>query len=390
MPHFRLKSSRRNTMKINFTLYSTYMTGGVRAIFEVANRLSQRGHEVTLTSLEGDHSWFPLEAKVIYVEKPNFIKILDPFKKLKSRESLKYSSINPVLKQMKMGFEADLIKPLAEAIPDCDINIATWFLTSFAVYRSGKGKLFYFFMDFDELAEKHGYYFHQLFKESLYLPFNIITISSWLKWWIKEKYNKDSIVCGVGIEHNVFYPRRSVLDDIFEYKVMGIFRGFNYKGDSDLIDAWNIVSEKIPEINHIIVCSKDTFKGLKNNIKFKYTFFESPSDNKLAELYSSCDLFVFASHIEGFGLPPLEAMACGTPVVTTDCKGVKEFVVDEENALLVPIKKPEVLAQSIIKLYNNPELSKKLRQNGLETAEKLSWERVVDVFEKAFKDALED
>ena len=75
--------------------------------------------------------------------------------------------------------------------------------------------------------------------------------------------------------------------------------------------------------------------------------------------------------------------------MTTDCRGVKEFVVNEENALLVPIKKPEDLAQSIIKLYNNPELSKKLRQNGLETAEKLSWERVVDVFEKAFKDALE-
>src|SRR4030042_4693929 len=157
-------------MKINFTLYSTFMTGGVRAIFEVANGLSQRGHEVTITSLEGDHSWFPLQADVKYVEKPNFIRILNPLKQLKSRESLRYSSISPVLNQMKMGFEADLIKPLTEAIPDCDINVATWFLTSFAVYRSGNGKQFYFFMDFDELAEKHGHYYYSLFKESLYLP----------------------------------------------------------------------------------------------------------------------------------------------------------------------------------------------------------------------------
>lgn len=379
-------------MKINFTLYSTYMTGGVRAIFEVANGLSQRGHDVTITSLEGDHAWFPLKARVIYVEKPNFIKILNPIKKIKSRESLRYSSISPVLDQMKMGFEADLIKPLTEAIPDCDINIATWFLTSFAVFRSSKGKQFYFFMDFDELAEKHGHYYHQLFKESLYLPLNIITISTWLKEWIKERYNKNAIVAGVGIEHNVFYPRPSMLDDITGYKVMGIFRGFDYKGDSDLINAFNIVAGKIPGLNPIIVCSKDTFNGLneKNDIEFDYTFFESPSDDKLAELYSSSDLFVFASHIEGYGLPPLEAMACGTPVVTTDCRGVKDFVVDGENAFLVSPKQPDAIAESIIKLYNDPDLTEDLKKNGLETAEKFTWDRVVDVFEKAFKDALEE
>jgi len=376
-------------MKINFTLYSTYMTGGVRAIFEVANGLSKRGHEVIITSLEGDHAWFPLKASVIYVEKPNFIKILNPLKQIKSRESLRYSSISPVLEQMKMGFEADLIKPLTEAIPDCDINIATWFLTSFAVYRSGKGKQFYFFMDFDELAEKHGHYYHQLFKESLYLPLNIITISSWLKEWINDTYGKNAIVAGVGIEHNIFYPRPGMLKHITGYKVMGIFRGFDYKGDTDLINALNIAALEIPELKPIIVCSKDTLNGLKekNKIKFDYSFFESPSDDKLAELYSSSDLFVFASHIEGYGLPPLEAMACGTPVVTTDCRGVKDFVDDEENAILVPPKQPESIAKSIIKLYNNPDIADNLKKNGLKTAENFTWERVVDVFEKAFTDA---
>ena len=378
-------------MKINFTLYSTSVTGGVRAIFEVANGLSKRGHEVIITSLEGDHTWFPLVAKVNYVEKPNFIRILNPLKQLKSRESLRYSSISPVLGQMKMGFEADLIKPLTEAIPDCDINVATWFFTSFAVYRSNKGKQFYFFMDFDELAEKHGNYYHMLFKESLYLPLNIITISTWLKEWILDNYSKDAVVAGVGIEHNVFYPRTTILEDVDGYKIMGIFRGFDYKGDSDLINALNIVSEKIPEINPVIVCSKDTFNDLikKHTFKFQYTFFESPSDDTLAELYSSSDLFVFASHIEGYGLPPLEAMACGTPVITTDCRGVRDFVVPGENALMVPIKEPEAIAESIIKMYNNPDLARKLKEEGILTAKKFTWERVVDVFEKNFQDSLD-
>jgi glycosyltransferase involved in cell wall biosynthesis len=377
-------------MKINFTLYSTSMTGGVRAIFEVANGLSQRGHDVTITSLEGDHTWFPLEAHMNYVEKPNFIRILNPLKQLKSRESLRYSSITPILGQMKMGFEADLIKPLTEAIPECDINIATWFLTSFAVYRSEKGKMFYFFMDFDELAEKHGHYYHQLFKESLYLPLNIITISTWLKQWIMENYHKDASVCGVGLEHNVFYPRDKILEEIDGYKIMGIFRGFDYKGDSDLIKALNMVYEIKPDINPIIVSSKDTYNGLKDNneIKFNYTFFESPSDDKLAELYSSCDLFVFASHIEGYGLPPLEAMACGTPVITTDCRGVRDFISNGENALMVPPKEPEAIAQSIIRVMDEPDLQEKLTENGFITAQKFTWDRVIDVFEKVFEDAL--
>lgn len=379
-------------MKINFTLYSTSVTGGVRAIFEVANGLSKRGHNVTITSLEGDHTWFPLIAEVNYVDKPNFIKILNPIKRLKSRESLRYSSITPVLEQMKMGFEADLIKPLTEAIPDCDINVATWFFTTYAVYRSEKGKQFYFFMDFDELAEKHGHYYHMLFKESLYLPLNIITISSWLKEWIKKHYDKDALVAGVGIEDKIFYPRHSVLEDVQGYRIMGIFRGFDYKGDSDLIQALNIVKREVPDINLIMVASRDTLEGLKkkNKIEFDYTHFESPSDDKLAELYSSSDLFVFASHMEGFGLPPLEAMACGTPVVTTDSMGVRDFVEDGENALMIPPKEPEKIAESILRIYKDPELGEKMKENGLETAARFTWERVVDVFEKAFHDSLKE
>lgn len=377
-------------MKINFTLFSTSMTGGVRATFEIANELSKKGHEVTITSLEGDHSWFPLKAEVIYVEKPNFVKLINPLIKIKSDASFQFSSIGPALNYLKMGFEPDIIKPLTETIPECDINVATWFLTAFAVYRSDKGIPFYFFMDFDELAEKQGKYYHKLFRESLYLPLNLISLSSWLKDWIKENYNKDATVCGVGIEHDIFYPRKNILKSSEGPKIMGIFRGFDYKGDSDLINALNIVYKELPEFNLIIVCSKDTFKELikKNNIKFNYTFFESPSDEKLADLYSSSNLFVFPSHREGFGLPPLEAMACGTPVVTTDCLGVRDYVVDGENAIMVPIKRPDSIAKAVLKVLKDENLSLKLKKNGLKTAKKFTWDKVADIFEKTFFEAL--
>ena len=56
----------------------------------------------------------------------------------------------------------------------------------------------------------------------------------------------------------------------------------------------------------------------------------------LAELYSSADIFLFTSYAESFGLPPLEAMACGTTVVTTDCKGNRDYAIGEYNCLIRP------------------------------------------------------
>ena len=56
----------------------------------------------------------------------------------------------------------------------------------------------------------------------------------------------------------------------------------------------------------------------------------------------------------------------------------------EKNALMVPAKEPEAIAESIIKMYNNPNQAMKLKEEGILTAKKFTWERVVDVFEKEF------
>jgi glycosyltransferase involved in cell wall biosynthesis len=376
-------------MKINFTLWSTMMNGGVRATFEVINGLSRLGHEITVTALDGDHSWFPLEADVNYVQPPKLLKIFNPIIKKKYGRPLSYLITEPIL--TKMGFNIDYIKHLYKAIPECDINVATWYPTCYSVFRSGKGIPFYFFQDFEELALMEGPYHYKMFRESLYLPFNIITISSWLKEWIKENYGKDAAVCGDGINHDVFYPRQNILNDIKGHKVMGLFAELEYKGNQDLIDALNIAVDDIPDIHLIAVSSKKRiFEKLlnENKFKFNYTFFERPDDEKLAELYSSSDIFAFPSHIEGFGLPPLEAMACGTPVVTTDCLGVRDYVKNEENSIMVPPKQPTELAEGIKKIVQDKDLSELFKKNGLKTAKSFTWDNVASKFEKMLIEAL--
>lgn len=61
-------------MKINSTLWSIGLTGGVRAVFKIANGLADQGRSVTITALEGNHLWFPLKAKVNYIESPKVFK----------------------------------------------------------------------------------------------------------------------------------------------------------------------------------------------------------------------------------------------------------------------------------------------------------------------------
>jgi glycosyltransferase involved in cell wall biosynthesis len=370
---------------------STSRSGGARAIFEIANGLSERGHDVTIVSLQGTHTWFPLNVDVIYAKEPYLIKILDPINKLRSKPSFEYSSLGGIFNWFKLGFEPDLIKPLIRITPECDINIATWFSTSFAVYRSEKGIPFYFFQDFEELVEPLGHYCIKMFKESLYLPLHIITGSNWLKDWINENYGKNAIVSGYGIDHNIFYPRQDVIKDINGPKVMAIFRGGKYKGDQDMIDSLNILSDKISDLTLIAVGNKQIFQTLINNntIKFNYKLFENPDDDLMAGLYSSSNIFTFPSHKEGFGLPPLEAMACGTPVVTTDSLGVRDFVENRENAILVPIKDPIQLAEGMHEILTNNVLSKKFIENGLKTVKKYKWENIIDIFENTFENISE-
>jgi glycosyltransferase involved in cell wall biosynthesis len=90
-------------------------------------------------------------------------------------------------------------------------------------------------------------------------------------------------------------------------------------------------------------------------------------------LYSAARLFVFPSLYEGFGLPPLEAMACGTPVVTSQSSSLPEVVADA--ALLVDPYDTNALANAMLRCLTDATLRQELRQRGLRRAAQFSWER---------------
>ena len=97
------------------------------------------------------------------------------------------------------------------------------------------------------------------------------------------------------------------------------------------------------------------------------------SDEDLCALYSSCRAFIYPSIYEGFGMPPLEAMACGAPVISSRIPSITE-VLGTAARLVVPTD-VHALSESIIELWNNPDERQRLSKAGQTRSAEFSWER---------------
>jgi glycosyltransferase involved in cell wall biosynthesis len=352
-------------MKINFNSFGLTLCGGNRTILEVSNRLVERGHDVTITTLgePQNHQWFsPIKAKIICIYPKWYMKLF------------------------RRGFlgklwDYDYELALARGIPNCDINVATYSLSAFPTLRSGKGVMFYYIQHYELLFFDDAY--NQARAQLSYLlPMKKLIVSHWLRDKVKVR-EEEPIYVGNGVNLDIFYPRR--VEHHSENKIiLAIFRGMDWKGEKETIEAINLVVEKLPNVEFYAVGNKNYVKGCSLNPKI----FETPDDNKLAQLYSMADVFVCASWCEGFGLPPLEAMACGTPVVTTNCLGINEYAINGVNALLVPLKNPKELSEAIFRVLTDEALAETLVDEGLKTAKRYRWNKVVNRVEDAFKNAL--
>lgn len=97
---------------------------------------------------------------------------------------------------------------------------------------------------------------------------------------------------------------------------------------------------------------------------------------ELIALYRRAEAFVFPSRYEGFGFPPLEAMACGTPVVSTTLTCLAEAIGDA--AIPIDPDSPQQIAEAVDSLLNSAELRDEYRRRGFSQAAKFSWEKTVD------------
>ncbi len=107
----------------------------------------------------------------------------------------------------------------------------------------------------------------------------------------------------------------------------------------------------------------------------------------LVVLYRLADVFVFPSLYEGFGLPPLEAMASGAPVVTSNVSSLPEVVGDA--ALLVDPYDPDAIADGMRRVLTDDELRATLRARGFAQAQRYSWQRSIEQVRAIYDEVLQ-
>jgi len=160
-----------------------------------------------------------------------------------------------------------------------------------------------------------------------------------------------------------------------------------YKGVHDIIKAYYLAKKKIGDLNLVIGGLPD-FKTQKQYEFWKSKYHEIkfvgfiPPD-QLPIYYSMGDIFItYSFAFEGFGLTPVEAIACGTPVICSSLPVFKEVLGD--NALFIPPKNPKLLAKAIMKLLEDDERRKELVQNAQEFIKRYSWNAVGKKLEKVY------
>ena len=160
-----------------------------------------------------------------------------------------------------------------------------------------------------------------------------------------------------------------------------------------LIKAFKILINKIPHKLVIVGIKGDSFKEieipkiLKDIPSQRLIFMGQIEDERLIELYRRSSLFVFPSLYEGFGLPPLEAMACGCPVVVSNVSALPEICGDA--AYYINPYNIDSIAEGIYKVLDDKDLREELIKKGLERAKIFSWDKSarehLEVFEETLR-----
>ena len=161
------------------------------------------------------------------------------------------------------------------------------------------------------------------------------------------------------------------------------------KGIDTILCAFYKVHDAFPDINLVFAgegLTPDLLTGGKENSSFwKHVFFMGyVTDEQKRALMSGAELFLFPSKCEGFGLPILEAMACGCPVITSNVTSIPEVAGDAAILLIDPYSVDELAFQTD-RALNSDSLRKEMRENGLAQASKFSWEKTAEQVEEIFR-----
>ena len=350
------------------------MAGGIRVIAIYAKRLQQRGHRVLVVSTP----WQPPGRRTrAWLRVRHWWKILNhggaPPRDPSHFDGLDIDHVE--IREHRSVTDAD--------VPDADVVIATWWETArwVADLSAEKGAKAYFVQDYGA----HGGQPLEQVASTWRLPLHKIVISQSLMRLIHQQ-------CG---PMEMDYVPNAVDLNQFQAGPRGKQRrptvGFLYnpapqKGCDTILKAIDIASKTIPNLHVVSYGPGDPWPEMPLPPGSDYWSFAP--DEKLKEIYSACDAWLFGSRSEGFGLPILEAMACRTPVIATPAGAAPELV-GQGGGILVNPDDAQDMARAIERVVKMDE-SEWLAMSGKAhaTATCYTWDDATARFEEALQRAI--
>ena len=358
-------------MRITFLLPVDNLTGGNRVVAIYAQQLIARRHEVLVVTCAPDRMRPREMAKTILK---------------RDWQHLRNSTTPPPGHIALSGVPHKILdRPRAisaDDVPDADIVIATWWETAVWMHDmpASKGRKVHLIQGYEvwmgpqAIAHVHA---------ALQLPNLKIAISSDLKQTIEARLGPLGIsVVPNAVDLNQFNaPARELQNPPtvgFVYAIAAI------KGADICAQACELARRQIPELQ-VIAFGAD-MPSPQVPLPLGTEFFHRPAQNELKQIYSRCDVWLFGSRLDSFGLPILEAMACRTPVVAVPI-GAAPDLLGDGTGVLVAKESPEEMAVAIVAMCSQtPEDWKLCSDRAHHKAHSYSWieagTRLLDVLQR--------
>ncbi|MGN8648363.1 glycosyltransferase [Gracilibacillus sp. HCP3S3_G5_1] len=341
-----LKKRESKNLTIGYFLPHKNLTGGLKMLLEQMKHLRKLGHKVYAyykgQGQEGDGA-------------------LPPW--------------------MRLQVDKEIIVPkehsFASYLDDCDIGVCGW-LDQMEELSNVNIPVVYW-------EQGNEYLFGQSLNENLrsYLercyqqPVALTSVSPMISTIIESRFGRKAPVIPNGIDTDFYYPGKRPNEN--SILLVGnpnlMFKGFDVALQT-LIRVWRAgykfkvkwVCQVKPSLDQV-------------PFPFPIEYVVTPTQEELAKYYRHSDIFLFTSWFEGYGMPPLEAMASGVPVVSTSCGGIDVYAQNGVNCILADPGDIDQLAKGVIYFLNDEQARDNFSEKGRDTALRFSYSKVIEQLE---------
>jgi glycosyltransferase involved in cell wall biosynthesis len=355
-------------MRITFVLPDANFSGGVRVVATYAQKLTQRGHDVVVVSTPPPPG--SLKRKVWHA-----VKLAGGWRPRAGGSHLDGTGVR--------HHTIERFRPVVDAdVPDADVVVATWWETAEWVWKLSpeKGAKAYFLQHYEVWGGAP-----ERVDATWRLPIHKIVISRWLERMGSEKF---------GITDASYVPNAVDLEQ-FRAPARGkqqtptvgiIYSDIPFKGYEVGLRAIEQIRASMPGVKVRSFGLTNPWDTLPLPPGCEYV--RLPPQAKIPEVYAGCDVWLYTSRSEGFGLPVLEAMACRTPVVGTPAGAAPELIGDG-GGILVPFDDPTAMAQAALKVLRMPgDQWKAMSDQAHRTATSYTWDDAAKRMEEALETAI--